>query len=265
MPRRSPELDKLQKVIKDLSHAASVLGGSFPGESIAARKARESVARLIQENVRLLGEVSTALAAAGQQPRQRQQQAAGKPKPEPAELRHAYGYRVEIYPAASPRRTSSSVGRFVGDTIHIELAAGLPPAERKKHIERLVCRLVAARRLPRLRELMLRLAKEKFPEYDLRIGEIRFHEQKRRWGSCSSRGNINLSYRLLDVPDDLLMYVCIHELVHLVEFNHSPRFWALVERADPDYRIHREQLRQLEATPPGSSRETATADELPDD
>ncbi|MBE3576095.1 MAG: M48 family metallopeptidase [Limnochordales bacterium] len=208
--------------------------------------------------------------------------------PRPVEVRYAYGYRVEIYTAASARRTRSSVGRFVGDSIRLELLAGLSPSEREKQIEHLVRRLVATRRLPRLRERILRLAKEKFPEFNLRIGEIRFREQKRRWGSCSSRGNINLSYRLLDVPDELVMYVCIHELAHLIEFNHSPRFWALVERADPDYRIHREQLRQLEAGerlpsqpgahqpgadklrvdqywPDGSGREAPAADEFPDD
>ena len=48
-------------------------------------------------------------------------------------------------------------------------------------------------------------------------------------------GNINISTRLLFAPDDVLEYVCIHELAHLIEHNHSQRFWMLVAQAMPDY------------------------------
>ena len=56
------------------------------------------------------------------------------------------------------------------------------------------------------------------------------------WGSCSSKGNINLSTRLLFAPDDVIDYVIIHELAHRIEMNHSPRFWKLVSDAMPDYK-----------------------------
>ena len=56
------------------------------------------------------------------------------------------------------------------------------------------------------------------------------------WGSCSSKSNLNLSTRLLFAPPDVIDYVIIHELAHLIELNHSDRFWKLVSDAMPDYR-----------------------------
>ncbi|MCY0387372.1 SprT family zinc-dependent metalloprotease [Robbsia sp. Bb-Pol-6] len=65
-----------------------------------------------------------------------------------------------------------------------------------------------------------------------------------RWGSCSSAGNIRLNWRLVHFPLAVLDYVVIHELAHLREMNHSPRFWAVVEGVLPDYRQLRAMLKQ---------------------
>jgi predicted metal-dependent hydrolase len=59
--------------------------------------------------------------------------------------------------------------------------------------------------------------------------------QRSRWGSCSSRGAINLNAALLLVPPELVRYLLVHELCHLKYLNHSPRYWDLVERFEPDY------------------------------
>ncbi|HRI62460.1 MAG TPA: M48 family metallopeptidase, partial [Saprospiraceae bacterium] len=56
------------------------------------------------------------------------------------------------------------------------------------------------------------------------------------WGSCSAHNNVNLSTRLLFAPQDVQDYVILHELAHLVELNHSDRFWSLVQGYMPDYR-----------------------------
>lgn len=65
-----------------------------------------------------------------------------------------------------------------------------------------------------------------------------------RWGSCSSKGNINLSLRLLLIPEEVRDYVIVHELAHLREMNHSARFWALVARQMPDYRTRETWLKK---------------------
>lgn len=59
-----------------------------------------------------------------------------------------------------------------------------------------------------------------------------------RWGSCSAKRNINLSVRLVLLPQEVREYVMIHELAHLKEMNHSPAFWKLVEAHCPDYKKH---------------------------
>jgi predicted metal-dependent hydrolase len=65
-----------------------------------------------------------------------------------------------------------------------------------------------------------------------------------RWGSCSSSGAIRLNWRLIHFPLDVIDYVVIHELAHLREMNHSPRFWAVVESVMPSYRLARETLKR---------------------
>lgn len=71
----------------------------------------------------------------------------------------------------------------------------------------------------------------------------RFKRMNHRFGSLSSKRNINIAFRLLFAPREVFKYVCLHELAHLKEFNHSKRFWNLVADAMPEYKDHEKWLR----------------------
>lgn len=108
------------------------------------------------------------------------------------------------------------------------------------HIETLLSRLVAAHFLP---EVTRRVHELNALHFQRPLGKISLKYNHSNWGSCSSKGNINLSSRLLFAPTKVLDYVIIHELAHRVEMNHSPRFWALVAKAMPDYEVCEKWLR----------------------
>jgi hypothetical protein len=76
------------------------------------------------------------------------------------------------------------------------------------------------------------------------VQHIVIRNQRSRWGSCSCHGTISLNWRLIQLPDPVRDYIIIHELMHLRELNHSPRFWQEVARACPDYRAAEEWLKQ---------------------
>lgn len=98
---------------------------------------------------------------------------------------------------------------------------------------------LAARALQRLRQ--------RIEFYHARIGgdfgRVTVRDQRSRWGSCSSKHNLNFNWKLIMAPPQALDYVVVHELCHLHEFNHSPRFWARVESQMPDYAVWKKWLK----------------------
>jgi predicted metal-dependent hydrolase len=76
------------------------------------------------------------------------------------------------------------------------------------------------------------------------VGRVSVRDPKSRWGSCSHKGHLSFSWRLILAPEWVLDYVIAHEVAHLVEMNHGPRFWRLVDRLYPDSVRPREWLRR---------------------
>ncbi len=75
------------------------------------------------------------------------------------------------------------------------------------------------------------------------LPSLRIRAMRSRWGSCSSRGGVNLNLWLIRAPLPCIDYVVVHELCHLLEFNHGPRFYGHMDRILPDWRDRRQQLR----------------------
>ncbi len=114
--------------------------------------------------------------------------------------------------------------RFGGQELRIKDPGNDLRPEVESHLWRL-----AARELPsRVLELASR--------HQLPVRRVCVRNQKSRWGSCSRQGTICLNWRLLQAPESVRDYLIFHELAHLKEMNHSPRFWSLVARLCPEYR-----------------------------
>ena len=78
--------------------------------------------------------------------------------------------------------------------------------------------------------------------FNVKYNKVSIKSQKSRWASCSKKGNLHFNLLLSAAPPNVIDYVVIHELMHLIEFDHSHQFWQLVKEADPDYKKHREWL-----------------------
>lgn len=129
---------------------------------------------------------------------------------------------------------ATHTARLIGGTIHLQLSSRSTDAHhRQRSIKTLLSRVVAEDFYP---EIADRVHDINRLTVNQTIRNISLKYNHSNWGSCSSHGNVNLSTRLLFAPDDVQNYVILHELAHLVELNHSDRFWALVARFMPEYR-----------------------------
>jgi predicted metal-dependent hydrolase len=81
--------------------------------------------------------------------------------------------------------------------------------------------------------------------YNAPINKITIRNQKSRWGSCSTKGNLNFNYKIIYLPPELADYIIVHELCHLKEFNHSKKFWDLVAHTIPHHLELRHNLKKI--------------------
>lgn len=136
-------------------------------------------------------------------------------------------------------RTGAPQGRYratlSGGTLTLTLPGDQP------EVARVALERWYRRQAPTIFTERLRICNQ---HYGFTYGRVSIKGQKSRWGSCSKLGNLNFNWRLLLAPMAVLDYVMMHELCHLKELNHGPRFWKLVARGCPEYAAHRRWLRQ---------------------
>jgi predicted metal-dependent hydrolase len=125
---------------------------------------------------------------------------------------------------------TGTVARYGGRSVHVKNTEDV-----RADIECDMRLLARMRLVPRVHELAA--------QHGLTVARVSIRNQRSRWGSCSRAKAIALNFRLVQMPPDVCDYVLIHELMHLRQQNHGPRFWALVEQACPAYRDAEHWLR----------------------
>jgi predicted metal-dependent hydrolase len=124
-------------------------------------------------------------------------------------------------------------GKYINGTIHLYINQSQDGYH--KAIKTLLSRIVGNDFLP---EMERKVKEFNHLYFKVPVEGVKLKYTSSRWGSCSSKGNINFSTRLLFAPEEVVDYVIIHELAHRIEMNHSARFWKLVSDAMPDYKKH---------------------------
>lgn len=130
--------------------------------------------------------------------------------------------KIQIISGSASRITLS------GDTLRV-----CTPYTDEKDIEAQIKRWLVRQALSVIREELNTWS----PTVNQPYYRVTIREQKTRWGSCSAKHNLNFNWKLIMAPPEALTYVVIHELTHLICFNHSPQFWREVEKRMPDYAI----------------------------
>ncbi|MBK8956608.1 MAG: M48 family metallopeptidase [Saprospiraceae bacterium] len=128
----------------------------------------------------------------------------------------------------------SASGQLKAYVIYIRLPLGVDAFQKQKLCSSIISRILGNYFHKEISERVHELNRRFFQK---EIAGIRLKHNTSNWGSCSSKKNINLSTRLLLTPDFITDYIIIHELAHLVHMDHSDRFWKLVEKIMPNYKI----------------------------
>ena len=127
-----------------------------------------------------------------------------------------------------------------GDVLHVRLS------KIDNHVPKLLRTWLKTYAKNHLPKMLAKVAKDMGLSYQ----SVTIRLQKTRWGSCSHKQSIALNAKLLLLPKEVVHYVLVHELAHLVHMNHSPQFWQYVAHFVPDYREQRQALRALSSALP---------------
>ena len=137
-------------------------------------------------------------------------------------------FRGQYFPLELTRGESGQMARLGSEEIPLPSSAAAGDPSLRHAIEKHLRRLAALKLPRRVRELAAL--------HGCAVSRVSVRNQRTRWGSCSRKGAITLNWRLVQVPESVRDYIILHELMHLREMNHSPRYWAHVAAVCPDYR-----------------------------
>ena len=154
----------------------------------------------------------------------------------PAPLKSGEILRVEGMPRTIDLRRGEAAVMLTEDTLTVTA----PDPDDAEAVRAQVRAYLSALALKRIRERIAHY----LPLTGGEMGRVTVRSQRSRWGSCSSKHNLNFNWRLILAPPQCLDYVVVHELCHLTEFNHSPRFWKLVGAQMSDYQTWKDYLKR---------------------
>ncbi|MGV8950216.1 MAG: M48 family metallopeptidase [Cypionkella sp.] len=151
----------------------------------------------------------------------------------PAVQRVAVGAEIPV--EGRLLRIESGAGR----SVRVEGDALILPGDPAR-----VAARVAAYLKVRARDRLVAASDHYAAQIGRKVAQVSLRDTRSRWGSCTSDGSLMYSWRLIMAPPRVLDYVAAHEVAHMLEMNHSPRFWAVVERLFPQWQVERAWLRR---------------------
>lgn len=134
-------------------------------------------------------------------------------------------------------RLDTTKARFKLEINTLELH--VPKRDSQNHIQRLIEKFYREEARTYLTERSAYFAAQLGTSFN----DLRIKNTKSRWGSCSSKKNLNYNWRIMMAPKAVIDYLVVHEVCHLKEMNHSAKFWSLVERLDPGFKAHKKWLK----------------------
>lgn len=135
--------------------------------------------------------------------------------------------------------------KLKGQSVNVHLPLAMSPESQSAEL--VVRSAVRAALTKQAKAYLPRRVRYLAEKHGFDISEVRFNNAKTRWGSCSSKNNINLNVALMQLPYELIDYVIVHELCHTSFMDHSPKFWQLVESIEPDFVKYRRELKKFHA------------------
>ena len=141
--------------------------------------------------------------------------------------------------SSSKRKTNS--GKLKNGLVELKLSDELNSFQRADVIQKLMSRIVGQDNLKTVKARIHELNDQYFQQD---IKSVRLKNNSSNWGSCSSSGNLNISTRTLFAPPEVQDYIFVHELAHLIELNHSDRYWKIVRGVMPDYKEKEKWLKE---------------------